>query len=62
MPKMNGNSPPATIHRRLNNKELPIKKNGENSRILDFFRSSASNYLDNKGVASYPNRILCGYP
>ena len=47
MPKMNGISPPATIHRRLNNNELPIKKNGENSRILDFFRSSASKGIKN---------------
>lgn len=29
MPKMNGISPPATIHRRLNNNELPIKKTGK---------------------------------
>ena len=38
MPKMNGISPPATIHRRLNNNELPIKKTGE---IQEFWIFSA---------------------
>lgn len=35
---MNGISPPATIHRRLNNKELPIKKTG---KIQEFWIFSA---------------------
>lgn len=38
MPKMNGISPPATIHRRLNNNELPIKKTG---KIQEFWIFSA---------------------
>lgn len=35
---MNGISPPATIHRRLNNNELPIKKTG---KIQEFWIFSA---------------------